>query len=58
MLVLAIRSSSGVWLQVTLGVKWPLKWVGANQLVQWFLGGKSFGHPTKSECMGWFAQIL
>ena len=34
------------------------KTVGTKQHVHSFLGGKGFRHPTKDECMGWFAQIL
>ena len=30
---------------------------GMNEPVHWFLGDKVFRHPTRNECMGWFAQI-
>ena len=37
----------------------PFGWGGTTRtlVVHWFLGGKGFRHPTKNECMGWFAQI-
>ena len=34
----------------------PIIMAGVNSPIHWFLGCKGFRHPTRNECMGWFAQ--
>ena len=46
-------------IEVTEGARMKPKHqqAGARQPVHLFLGGKGLRHPTRNECMGWFAQI-